>query len=192
MNRCKLNQLLGKVHIQFVELRGVLGLFYLSRKTFPKKNLAVLYNFVWISRKNSFFLFLNTLFKMPKILPQNGSISSLSQCGRLFFFSGTAKVVLKGNSTHLICTENIFLPPLLHAQLNSDVACRCCWWDSFKMSSSTSSYIWHHFPDATRLRVTVTLWSDVHTTHVKFSADKHHHSKLSQSRKPFDYLTGNH
>lgn len=40
----------------------------------------------------------------------------------------------------------------------------CCCWDSFEMSWPTSSYIWHYFPDATALRVTVTCWSDVHAT----------------------------
>lgn len=40
----------------------------------------------------------------------------------------------------------------------------CCCWDLFKMSCSTSSYVWHYFPDVTRLRVTLTRWSDVHAS----------------------------
>lgn len=142
---------------------------------------------------------------------QSGCISSLPRCGRLFFFGGTADAASEANSTHFTYTKNIFLPPLLHAQLISDVACRwllnssalcfpppltphcvpvstnwrsvhqrkrgkwkgadwkqalccCCCWDLFKMSCSTSSYVWHYFPDVTRLRVTLTRWSDVHAS----------------------------
>lgn len=55
---------------------------------------------------------------------QSGCISSLPRCGRLFFFGGTADAASEANSTHFTYTKNIFLPPLLHAQLISDVACR--------------------------------------------------------------------